>query len=269
MAHPPLSKRLQELEDEVGIPLLVRNGRGVAPTEAGFYLYRRACEILRTVDDTKKETIKFARNDKKILRIGLSYLYQSYFTPLVIELRKRHPDMMINVPVSDSSHLELMLNHGDIDVALVQEPLRKENYDQVKFEQIPVVLLVANSLLTDEIRSDLTLEKLARLPLIILRRIEGTGTCEAILDQLLKAGIETNVVMHISEPSLAVDMLEKGVSAAALLPDCEVPRASLRNCSVLDITPPPMFFSPCLVRLASAAPIPEIMDLIKNGYPLN
>lgn len=56
MAQPPLSKRIQELEDELKTPLFLRHGNRIEPTEAGFFLYRKACEILRQVEDT-------ARND--------------------------------------------------------------------------------------------------------------------------------------------------------------------------------------------------------------
>lgn len=267
MASPPLSKRLQELEDEIGTALLIRSGKGVVPTEAGFYLYRRACEILRNVEDTRRETVLLARKDKKVIRIGLSYLFQSYFRPLLMELRERHPDIHLNISISDTSHLELLLNHDQIDMAFVQEPREQDNYDQLKFDQIPICLLINKALLTDEIRNEPTIERLARLPLVILRRIEGPGTCEVILDRLLKAGIDANVVMHVSDPSLVVSMLEDGLEAAALLPVSEVDPDGLRNCRVLDITPTPLFFSPCFIKLASAAPVEEVMELLKDYSP--
>ncbi|MDU7757810.1 MAG: LysR family transcriptional regulator, partial [Staphylococcus epidermidis] len=37
MAQPPLSKRIQELEDELNAPLFVRNGNRLETTEAGYY----------------------------------------------------------------------------------------------------------------------------------------------------------------------------------------------------------------------------------------
>ncbi|MGG7749310.1 LysR family transcriptional regulator [Klebsiella aerogenes] len=37
MAQPPLSKRIQELEDEIGAPLLIRNNNGVEITAAGNF----------------------------------------------------------------------------------------------------------------------------------------------------------------------------------------------------------------------------------------
>ncbi len=37
MAQPPLSKRIQELEDELKTPLFLRHGNRIEPTEAGFF----------------------------------------------------------------------------------------------------------------------------------------------------------------------------------------------------------------------------------------
>ncbi len=38
MAQPPLSKRIQELEEELQVSLFVRRGNRIEPTEAGFSL---------------------------------------------------------------------------------------------------------------------------------------------------------------------------------------------------------------------------------------
>ena len=42
LSQPPLSKRLQELEAETGVPLLARQGNKIAPTAAGCFFYERA-----------------------------------------------------------------------------------------------------------------------------------------------------------------------------------------------------------------------------------
>ncbi|VDG99960.1 Ben and cat operon transcriptional regulator [Helicobacter pametensis] len=46
ISQPPLSKRVQELEQEIGTPLLFRDGGRIRPTPTGFSLYERALEIL-------------------------------------------------------------------------------------------------------------------------------------------------------------------------------------------------------------------------------
>ena len=48
VAQPTLSQQMTELEDDLGVPLLLRSVRGVKPTPAGEALYREASRILQT-----------------------------------------------------------------------------------------------------------------------------------------------------------------------------------------------------------------------------
>jgi DNA-binding transcriptional LysR family regulator len=52
MTQPPLSVRLQTLEHELGVPLLVRHGRGVELTAAGRVLVERARRVLSELNTT-------------------------------------------------------------------------------------------------------------------------------------------------------------------------------------------------------------------------
>ncbi|HDK5653003.1 TPA: LysR family transcriptional regulator, partial [Klebsiella pneumoniae] len=72
MAQPPLSKRIQELEEELQVSLFERRGNRIEPTEAGYFLYRKGCEILRQVEDTARETADIAQKTRVEVRIGLT-----------------------------------------------------------------------------------------------------------------------------------------------------------------------------------------------------
>ena len=52
MSQPPLSVRLQALERELDVALLVRHGRGVELTAAGRVLAERARRLLSDADST-------------------------------------------------------------------------------------------------------------------------------------------------------------------------------------------------------------------------
>lgn len=86
-----------------------------------------------------------ANKEKFQLRIGLTHLFQSYFKPLLLELYKRHPQAEINISVTDSSHLETMLNEGTIDLALIQRPYRSEGFDFVSFDPVRLVAVISKN----------------------------------------------------------------------------------------------------------------------------
>ncbi|WP_240626626.1 LysR substrate-binding domain-containing protein, partial [Enterobacter roggenkampii] len=69
-----------------------------------------------------------AQKTRAEVRVGLTHLYQNYFQPLLMELYRRNPETAINISVTDSSHLETLLNEGAIDLALIQRPYRSEGF---------------------------------------------------------------------------------------------------------------------------------------------
>ena len=53
IAQPSLSQQVKNLEEELGVELLLRHARGVTPTEMGQQLYDHARRILEEVDRVK------------------------------------------------------------------------------------------------------------------------------------------------------------------------------------------------------------------------
>lgn len=104
-----------------------------------------------------------------MLRIWLTHLYQKYFTPLIMAIHSQYADTEINVLVSDSSHLETLLNNQLIDVALIQQPKRLERYRYLTLPAVQMAAVVHRSLLSDEVPDTMTLKQLGGLACL------GTG----------------------------------------------------------------------------------------------
>ncbi|MCU0921351.1 MAG: LysR family transcriptional regulator [Burkholderiaceae bacterium] len=67
-----LSKRIAALEAEVGVPLLLRRARGVAPTLAGEALLARAREVLSALERARGELGAFGRGVQGSVRVPAS-----------------------------------------------------------------------------------------------------------------------------------------------------------------------------------------------------
>jgi len=55
IAQPALTRQVKLLEKEIGLPLVIRTGRGAEPTAEGKFLLARSVEHLEGLDNIVKE----------------------------------------------------------------------------------------------------------------------------------------------------------------------------------------------------------------------
>lgn len=51
VSQPALSRSLKELEQEIGVPLFIRNGHSLKLNESGCYFQKQVAQSLKLVDD--------------------------------------------------------------------------------------------------------------------------------------------------------------------------------------------------------------------------
>lgn len=220
MAQPPLSQRLRELEEEIGYPLLERQGRTLRVTDAGQVFYRRARDILRAVDATCDEVIRVAAQSGPTLRIGVSPTCRSYWMSHFDALRRRFPGYRIGVVVGDSSSLEALLKSGKLDLALMQPPLEGDDFIAVCMASSRSVAVMPRGMLPSG-NEPLTLAELGSHPLLLLRRSIGVGSYERLLQAFHESRIEADVALYCSDVEVLLDLLAQGYSGIAVVPESE------------------------------------------------
>lgn len=220
MAQPPLSQRLRELEEEIGYPLLERQGRTLRVTDAGQVFYRRARDILRAVDATCDEVVRVAAQTGPTLRIGVSPTCRSYWMSHFNALRQRFPGYRIGVVVGDSSSLEALLRSGKLDLALMQPPLEGDDLIAVYMASSRCVAVTRCGMLAPG-NEPLTLADLGRHPLLLLRRSIGVGSYERLLQAFHESRIEADVALYCSDVEVLLDLLAQGFPGIAVVPESE------------------------------------------------
>src|SRR3954452_17101271 len=90
ISQPALSQQIRALEDQVGLPLFVRQPRGVALTDAGAALLEEAREVLARAERLESTVDELRRGKTAGLRIGLPPgLPQALLPGLLVSLRHR------------------------------------------------------------------------------------------------------------------------------------------------------------------------------------
>jgi len=150
MAQPVLSRQVRSLEEELGVQLVHRNGRGIALTEAGVLLNEYAKGILATLARAQSEVSALRASPRGNVVIGMPPSMGSVLTvPLIQRFRSEYPSINMRVIEGFSGYLLEWLTTGKIPQAKNGSASRvwPTNYDfsQVRVSRLQIVLNVPAS----------------------------------------------------------------------------------------------------------------------------
>jgi LysR family nitrogen assimilation transcriptional regulator len=119
VAQTALGMQIRQIEEDLGVALLIRHSRGVEPTKAGKLLYARALDILKLVEETRKEVSAAEREDSEAIRFGITpALMLIAGTELALTVRQNLPQVFLSVVEAMSHVLIESLTRGDVDFIL-------------------------------------------------------------------------------------------------------------------------------------------------------
>src|ERR1700733_435885 len=98
IAQPPLSRQIQQLEEELGVTLIDRKSRPLALTDAGRLLLEQAVQVLDRMDEMKAMMRRLLEAEKPRFGIGFvpSTLY-GYLPEAVRRYRTARPDVELTL----------------------------------------------------------------------------------------------------------------------------------------------------------------------------
>lgn len=86
MAQPPLSRQIQQLEEEIGVVLIRRGIRPLELTEAGRFLFDQAQQLLAKVGEIKAGARRIGDTRKQFFAIG--FVGSTLYGPLPVAIRR-------------------------------------------------------------------------------------------------------------------------------------------------------------------------------------
>jgi DNA-binding transcriptional LysR family regulator len=125
LTQPAVSKRIAALEQELGSQLFDRIGRQVVLTEAGQALLSHARRILDEVENSRRAITDLSGRIAGQLSLGTSHHIGLHrLPPLLRELTRNYPQVRLDIRFLDSETACRMVEHGELELAVVTLPLR-------------------------------------------------------------------------------------------------------------------------------------------------
>ncbi|MBR1121704.1 LysR family transcriptional regulator [Bradyrhizobium lablabi] len=112
-----VSQQIKRLEEDVGQPLLHRNGKDVTPTEAGERLLSYARRLLALAEEARDVLAQPGHGGA--IRLGVPEDFAAYrLAKLLAAFSRSHPGLRLDVRADQSANLKRELERGELDLAL-------------------------------------------------------------------------------------------------------------------------------------------------------
>ena len=123
IAQPPLSRQIQQFEEELGIELINRNSRPAYLTEAGRLLYEQAVQVLDRIEEMRAMMRRMQQADRGRFAIGFvgSTLYGK-LPEVIRRYRAARPGVEAALVELTSLEQTAALKEGRIDVGFGRIP---------------------------------------------------------------------------------------------------------------------------------------------------
>lgn len=235
ISQPTLSRSIRRLEDELGIKVFTKKGRGIVLTEFGEHFYIHVKHIFAELEQVDSERNDIVGRTDTPIRLGTTI--PGIALPVLETYHSLEPETdFVHESIRDNKDLLAMISEGTLDLGFCDSVLFPSDLEHTPIwdDQLYAIVPAQHALASAEI---LTLEELTLYPLIL-------SNSEASLWDMILAfnhGVEPNRYMHTTNilEALRLCMLGMGVTVTSGLHlDIQLQESSHNGKSLLDFAVP-------------------------------
>ena len=210
LTQPTVSEHIRGLEEELGVRLLDRLGRGAAPTKAGQLLLGYGRRILELHREARQALDQFQGRMSGELVIAASTIPGEYVLPALIgRFKEKYPDIAISLLIGDTQRVVEWVLEGraELAVAGAQIDHRALEYRELLPDELVLVVSAAHPW---HGKKTATLEEVRAEPLIVRER--GSGSRHALEKALAEVGLDLSDFRVVGEMG-STQAIKQGVKA--------------------------------------------------------
>jgi DNA-binding transcriptional LysR family regulator len=196
MATSPLSRRIKDLERELGAPLFHRSHHRVELTAAGEALLPLARDVVARFDAVPRRFRELVGPPRRAAVIGIAPdVPPALRDRLLAAAAERRPELDVRLHPASSEPLLRGLLEGALDMALVHGPVGGRGIRSVPVHAAPVRVVVGRGVGFDG-RTEVRLDELAHLPFAFVGP-DGAPELYRMIDELLnRAGVRKRTIVE-------------------------------------------------------------------------
>jgi DNA-binding transcriptional LysR family regulator len=214
VSQSAISQQIRALEEELGVPLLMRTAKSLHITPAGDILLHCARHVLDRVDETRRLLEEHAHGRGGLVRIGTPEPPCNYLLPeILVELKRRFPRIDARVISGHTSQTLARLQAGELDVALLPLPVEAEKLRVVEVGRDELVAVVPPDHSWTAMPF-VTARDFEKEPLLVYDR--ASQITELTLEFLLAEGVFPRIAAEIDHLEALKDLAQKRLGVAVI-----------------------------------------------------
>ena len=223
MTQPTASRQIDALENELGVSLFDRVGRGLQLTSEGEDLLQRSRRLLADAESLGERARALTKGQTGTLRVGASpQAIESILADFLVYYRRRHPGIDIRLVEDGGVRLPTRLERGDVHLAIMPEGDERFDGRLLSPNHLLAVLSKAHPLRR---RTVLDVKELADRPLLL--QIRGFASREWFYAACQVAHMRPQVVLESAAPQTLIALAASGYGIAVVPSAVLIPRGKV------------------------------------------
>lgn len=205
-----LSRIISELENDLGVKLFDRKGRGIQLNPCGFTLYKNVLNIINSIDEAKKQVKTSYQKQRSQLTVITNV--GAYFPGLLKRLSEIAPDLNLKQYSAPRNELIKNLGAGTVDFAICCPPINDELQftSTILHTEAVVVIYPKNHWL--EGHKTVSLKQLKDEAFVSV--VQGYGARDAVEVSYSSAGILPNIIIETGDTIMVFKYVYEGLGIA-------------------------------------------------------
>ena len=217
ISQPALGRLVQKLEQDCGLQLLYRNGRGVSLTSEGEQFIERIRPLMQQLKAVPSDLQDERTSPTGQVTVGLTPTVCDLLgMALVIAVRQKYPKLQVNIVSGYSGYIHEWLINSRLDLAVLHDARRSQHVAVEHLGYAALSLVSPPALLSsaESAASSVTLRQLDGLPLVLPTNNHGLRrTLELSASQ---ANLKLNVQYEVDTLSLMKEIVLAGLAHTVL-----------------------------------------------------
>jgi len=208
IAQPPLSRQVQQLEDELGIDLIEAGSRPLRLSEAGRLFYEQAVQVLERVDEMKAMVGRL--HDSHRNRFSMGFVASTLYGKLpevIRSYRATRPGVELTLLELTSVEQVSALKEGRIDVGFGRIPFDDPALDRQLLRNEKLIAAVPANHAVLARSGALRLADLAAEALIVYPKAPRPSYADQVLSLFREAGLKPPSVYEVRELQTALGLV--------------------------------------------------------------